>query len=114
MPPKQPTLLRRSLLLAGLGHIAGVQALTPRQLVFPRDFGAHPDLRTEWWYITGHASVSDRLFGFQLTFFRSRVDATQGMVSRLAARQLIDPPQDQQPAAGRHGQCRCFACGRAG
>ncbi|PHM20379.1 MAG: carotenoid 1,2-hydratase [Curvibacter sp. PD_MW3] len=89
MPPKQPTLLRRSLLLAGLGHIAGVQALTPRQLVFPRDFGAHPDLRTEWWYITGHASVGDRLFGFQLTFFRSRVDATQGMVSRLAARQLI-------------------------
>jgi len=89
MPPQQPTLLRRSLLLAGLGHIAGVQALTPRQLVFPRDFGAHPDLRTEWWYITGHASAGDRLFGFQLTFFRSRVDATQGMVSRLAARQLI-------------------------
>lgn len=89
MPFKPPTLLRRSLLLAGLGHVAGVHALALRQLVFPRDFGAHPDLRTEWWYITGHAHAGDRLFGFQLTFFRSRVDATQGMASRLAARQLI-------------------------
>lgn len=89
MHRQPPALLRRSLLLAGLGHIAGVQALPPRQLAFPRDFGAHPDLRTEWWYITGHANAGDRLFGFQLTFFRSRVDATQGMVSRLAARQLI-------------------------
>jgi predicted secreted hydrolase len=83
------SLLRRSLLLAGLGRAAGVRALPARPLVFPRDFGAHPDLRTEWWYITGHAHSRDRLFGFQLTFFRSRVDATQGMVSRLAARQLI-------------------------
>lgn len=83
------SLLRRSLLLAGLCSAAGVPALPARPLVFPRDFGAHPDLRTEWWYITGHAHSGGRLFGFQLTFFRSRVDATQGMVSRLAARQLI-------------------------
>jgi predicted secreted hydrolase len=89
MAPDHPKLLRRSLLLAGLWHAAGVSALPPRHLSFPRDFGAHPDLRTEWWYITGHASADDRLFGFQLTFFRSRVDATQGMASRLAAKQLI-------------------------
>ena len=24
-----------------------------RVLAFPQDFGAHPDYRTEWWYITG-------------------------------------------------------------
>jgi predicted secreted hydrolase len=24
-----------------------------RQLAFPADFGAHPDYRTEWWYVTG-------------------------------------------------------------
>ena len=24
-----------------------------RALVFPRDFGAHPGARTEWWYATG-------------------------------------------------------------
>jgi predicted secreted hydrolase len=65
-----------------------------RTLVFPRDFGAHPDLRTEWWYITGHAvqrntGVQGRGFGFQLTFFRTRVDAAQSLQSRFAARQLV-------------------------
>lgn len=89
MPPHHFQRLRRGLLLAGLWHAAGAQALPPRPLSFPRDFGAHPDLRTEWWYITGHASTDGRLFGFQLTFFRSRVDATQGMVSQLAAKQLL-------------------------
>jgi predicted secreted hydrolase len=85
----QPKHLRRSLLLAGLWHAAGVRARPVPPLNFPRDFGAHPDWRTEWWYVTGHATAMGRLFGFQLTFFRSRVDATQGMASRLAARQLI-------------------------
>jgi predicted secreted hydrolase len=84
-----PNALRRSLLLAGLSTAAGVSALPARQLKFPRDFGAHKDYQTEWWYITGHATTAGRLFGFQLTFFRSRVDATQGLASRLAAKQLI-------------------------
>ena len=82
-------LLRRSLLLTGLGHALGVHALPLRSLRFPRDHGAHPELRTEWWYITGYANVGTRLFGFQITFFRSRVDGTQGMASRLAAKQLL-------------------------
>jgi predicted secreted hydrolase len=30
-------------------------ALPRRALVFPRDHGAHPELRTEWWYVTGQA-----------------------------------------------------------
>lgn len=69
-------------------------------MVFPRDFGAHPDLRTEWWYVTGDAvqrragaggpaQAAERAFGFQLTFFRTRVDAAQSLQSRFAARQLI-------------------------
>ncbi len=38
---------------------------------FPRDHGAHPDFRTEWWYYTGHlASPQGERFGYQLTFFR--------------------------------------------
>jgi predicted secreted hydrolase len=82
-------LTRRSLLLVSLYGAAGVQALPQRTLAFPRDFGAHKDARTEWWYITGHATSNGRLFGFQLTFFRSRVDATQGMTSNLAAKQLV-------------------------
>ena len=65
-------------------------ALPPKQLQFPRDFGSHLDLRTEWWYITGHAtSDKGRVFGFQVTFFRSRVEATQAMRSHFAAKQLV-------------------------
>jgi predicted secreted hydrolase len=41
---------------------------------FPRDHGAHPDFRTEWWYYTGHlATAEGRRFGFELTFFRRAI-----------------------------------------
>lgn len=84
-----PPLARRSLLLGGLGACAPALALPPKVLRFPRDHGAHPDFRTEWWYLTGHATSQGREFGFQVTFFRSRVEGTQGMQSAFAARQLI-------------------------
>lgn len=64
-------------------------ALPARALAFPRDHGSHPELRTEWWYITGHAQASGREWGFQVTFFRSRVDAAQGIQSAFAAKQLL-------------------------
>lgn len=64
-------------------------ALPPRALQFPRDFGSHPQWQTEWWYITGHAQTEGRLWGFQLTFFRSRVATAQGLQSALAAKQLL-------------------------
>ncbi len=83
-------LARRTLLLAALAAAAPpAQALPPRMLQFPRDRGSHPDLNTEWWYITGEARAGERTFGFQLTFFRSRVAETQAMRSAFAARQLI-------------------------
>ena len=42
-----------------------------RPLVFPRDFGAHDDFRTEWWYYTGNLQTPEgRPFGFELTIFR--------------------------------------------
>ncbi|MBU1358563.1 MAG: carotenoid 1,2-hydratase [Gammaproteobacteria bacterium] len=85
---------RRGLLLNGLalssaGLLPAAWALPARKLVFPRDFGSHPDLRTEWWYVTGYATAGERAFGFQVTFFRSRVDEAQGLQSAFAARQLI-------------------------
>lgn len=80
---------RRALLLAGLGATTGSHALPEKKPVFPRDFGSHPEFRTEWWYVTGHAKSGTREFGFQVTFFRSRVEATQGMTSKFAAKQLI-------------------------
>ena len=75
----------------GLGIAPNVLAAAPQPLQFPRDAGAHPDHTTEWWYATGYINgdSGEPLFGFQVTFFRSRIAKTQAMVSRLAARQLI-------------------------
>ncbi|MDB5857741.1 MAG: secreted hydrolase-like protein [Ramlibacter sp.] len=86
-------MLRRRPLLLALPWLAlparADDALPERRLTFPRDHGAHPELRTEWWYITGQLASAGRSFGFQVTFFRSRVDATQQMQSRFAAKQLL-------------------------
>lgn len=83
----QTAALGTTALLSGLPLTA--QALPARQMQFPRDFGSHPDLRTEWWYITGLALAGGRRWGFQVTFFRSRVEGTQELRSAFAARQLI-------------------------
>ena len=64
-------------------------ALPARTLVFPRDHGSHPELRTEWWYITGHVQAHGQPWGFQITFFRSRVDGTQQLQSAFAAKHLL-------------------------
>ena len=85
-------LMGASLQAAGLGALlwpGAAQALPARPLAFPRDHGSHPELRTEWWYITGHVQAQSQPWGFQLTFFRSRVDATQGLQSAFAAKQLL-------------------------
>jgi len=85
------TLRRRPLLLAALplAWTRPALSLPATQLEFPRDYGAHPAFRTEWWYVTGQARAAQREFGFQVTFFRTRIGATQGMRSRFAARQLV-------------------------
>lgn len=47
------------------------RAMTPRELRFPEDHGAHPEFRTEWWYFTGNLRDSrQRHYGFEVTFFR--------------------------------------------
>jgi predicted secreted hydrolase len=88
---------RRALLaLAGLApwRAHGAERIAPRTLVFPRDHGAHPDTRIEWWYATGwlhdeQAASDAPAFGFQLTFFRSRTGLAADVASRFAARQLL-------------------------
>ncbi len=77
--------------------------------MFPRDHGAHPGARIEWWYATGWLQTGTRpasgetpdslasaaaasnagLLGFQLTFFRSRTGLAADNPSRFAARQLL-------------------------
>jgi predicted secreted hydrolase len=47
------------------------RADAPRRWAFPRDHGAHPEYRTEWWYFTGNlADRAGRRYGYQVTFFR--------------------------------------------
>jgi predicted secreted hydrolase len=61
-------------------------------LRFPHDHGAHPAARTEWWYITGEIDATEKgeqPLGFQITFFRSRVDIARDNPSRFAPKQLI-------------------------
>jgi predicted secreted hydrolase len=60
-------------------------------LVFPRDHGAHPDYRVEWWYLTGclQDSASGASLGIQVTFFRLRTPIDPDNPSRFAAHQLL-------------------------
>ena len=85
--------LRRAMVLSAAAALAPwaktANALPPKTLEFPRDRGAHPDFNTEWWYITGQVAAGARQFGFQLTFFRSRVGSTQDLTSKFAAKQLM-------------------------
>ena len=61
-----------------------------RSFTFPADHGAHPDYRTEWWYVTGMASGADgKPIGFQVTFFRTRPAVDQANPSAFAAKQVM-------------------------
>ncbi len=61
-----------------------------RALRFPRDHGAHPDSRTEWWYLTGWIGTpAAPTHGVQVTFFRSATGLAAASRSRFAARQLL-------------------------
>jgi predicted secreted hydrolase len=85
---------RRALLAAAAcgmtcARSAVAEPIGPRALRFPRDFGAHPDARTEWWYVTGALDAGEVTHGFQVTFFRSRTAVPDAHPSRFAARQLV-------------------------
>jgi predicted secreted hydrolase len=62
-----------TLLLGGAAG-AGADFEVPRPgrtFAFPRDHGAHPAYKTEWWYYVGHLQAAGgESFGYQLTFFR--------------------------------------------
>jgi predicted secreted hydrolase len=61
-----------------------------RGLQLPRDLGAHPEFRNEWWYITGWAEVANgNPLGVQVTFFRNRPRVAEANTSRFAPRQLL-------------------------
>ena len=67
-----------------LGALAFVKP-NPR-FSFPRDHGAHPDFRSEWWYITGWL---DGAVGFQITFFRFRPEVDEANPSAFNPRRIL-------------------------
>lgn len=73
-------------------ELAGfARAMAPPDLEFPRDHGAHPAFRTEWWYWTGNLqSDRGRRFGMQLVFFRHALAASPPpRNASLATRDLL-------------------------
>ena len=69
------------------GEPAGfARADRPREFRFPDDYGPHPAYRTEWWYYTGNLKAAEgRHFGFQLTFFRTALNAPTERAGRASA-----------------------------
>ena len=92
---------RRRLLLSIAGWpalaTAAAPGAAPTALRFPADLGAHPETRTEWWYVTGSLQAGTRLWGFQVTFFRAATGLatatlnpqSQAQTSRFGASQLL-------------------------
>jgi predicted secreted hydrolase len=87
---------RRSVLLAAAGAalpwpVRAAKVAYPRvtpgyRFRFPRDHGAHPEYRLEWWYVTGWL---DQPCGFQITFFRARPEEQSDNPSRFNPRQIL-------------------------
>lgn len=94
LPPSKlprPPVGGRPILLIGLLGLLGVllvstsygalfgfkRAVPGYRLQFPADHAAHPGYQTEWWYYTGHLRTSaGQTYGYQLTFFRRRLDSS--------------------------------------
>ena len=82
---------------AGVGSMVAVAAppsyapvTANQQLVFPLDYGSHPQFRTEWWYVTGWLSTADgESLGFQITFFRTKPNIDESNPSAFAPHQLL-------------------------
>jgi predicted secreted hydrolase len=75
------------------------------KLTFPQDHGAHPDFRTEWWYVTGQVETSSGTpLGFQVTFFRSRTGVGEDSKSKFAPKQILFA--HAAIADARHGKLR--------
>jgi predicted secreted hydrolase len=104
----------RNLLLLALLLIAAVPAraqvtypaVVPGvELQFPRDEGAHPQHRIEWWYVTGWVQDDTGApLGLQVTFFRVRPVLGESNPSRFAARQVLFG--HAAVADPRHGKLR--------
>jgi predicted secreted hydrolase len=89
----------------GLPQVTYPEVVPGRTLRFPRDHGAHPDYRQEWWYVTGWLKDPRGLeSGFQVTFFRTRLNLENSNPSTFTPRQVI--LAHAALADPRHGRLR--------
>lgn len=104
-----------------LGRLIGGEVATgfavadgPRPFRFPEDHGAHPDFRTEWWYLVTHLEdANGRPFSAQFTLFRQalappRVEGVEP-ASRWRTRQVWMAHVALSGPDGRHQASERFA-----
>ncbi|MEN9532853.1 MAG: hypothetical protein RIQ83_2077, partial [Pseudomonadota bacterium] len=61
--------------LLGGGNDNFKKALPGQPIQLPADHGAHPDYRSEWWYLTGNLKDEQgREYGLQWTLFRQGIE----------------------------------------
>jgi len=89
-----PACLLAAALLVSRGEIFAASSYTPvianQPLIFPADYGSHPQFRTEWWYVTGWLTTDHgEALGFQITFFRTKPDIDERNPSSFAPHQLL-------------------------
>jgi predicted secreted hydrolase len=86
-----PAWLLLLLMGASAGPAVDYPTVVPGYAVeLPRDEGAHPDFRSEWWYVTGWLEAEDGApLGFQITFFRARPGVDEENPSQFAAKQML-------------------------
>jgi predicted secreted hydrolase len=76
---------------AGLDQAAKGFALpiAGKALEFPRDHGAHPDYRIEWWYVTANLQGDDGAdYGVQWTLFRTSLAPSSSQSEGWSSPQL--------------------------
>jgi predicted secreted hydrolase len=103
--------------LSGPADDAFARVEAPMDFVFPRDHGAHPAYRTEWWYYTGNLTdQAGNRYGYQLTFFRSALTPDlPERASALATNQIYMAHFAlTDEAANRHQSAERFSRGAGG
>lgn len=82
---------------------AEVRARRARPVIdWPKDSGAHPPYRTEWWYATGWLETAEHQpLGFQITFFRSNTGKKHGKSAFDPSQLVIAHAALSDPAYGR-------------
>jgi predicted secreted hydrolase len=78
------------MLVSAAAVAAAAPVIPGKPLSFPRDYGSHPQFRTEWWYVTGWLrTAQDETLGFQITFFRTKPDVAADNPSAFAPSQIL-------------------------